>query len=125
MGDLLHLFHPVGLKMIKHLPYAHYWSNGKRRREDDKAYVDSFSSHSEMTWCFHFYLLGQSFRAQARADTKAWGCPLTPLLEGWVRLRNPEEPGDNATTLQPTQELLEISRASILWPAVPHWLLPG
>ena len=35
------------------------------------------------------------------------------------------EPGDNATTLQPTQELLEISRASILWPAVPHWLLPG
>ena len=125
MGDLLHLYHPVGLKMTKHLPYGTCWSNGKRRREDDKAYVDSFSSHSEMTWCFHFYLLGQSFRAQARADTKAWGCPPTPLLEGRVRLRNPEEPGDNATTLQPTQELLEISRASILWPAVPHWLLPG
>lgn len=125
MGDLLHLFHPVGLKMIKHLPYAHYWSNGKRRREDDKACVDSFSSHSEMTCYFYFYLLGQSFRAQARADTKAWGCPPTPFLEGGGTLRNPEEPGDNATTLPSTQKLLEISRASILWPAVPHWLLPG
>ena len=88
MGDLLHLFHPVGLKMTKHLPYAHYWSNGKRRREDDKACVDCFSFHSVFTCYFYFYLLGQSFKAQARADTKVWGCPPTPLLEGGGGLRN-------------------------------------
>ena len=52
MGDLIHLFHPVGLKMTKHLPYGTLMVNGKRRREDDRASVDSCSFHSEMTSSF-------------------------------------------------------------------------
>ena len=44
------------------------WQKKKRRWQ---SLCGFFSFHSEMTWYFHFYLLGQLFKAQARADTKA------------------------------------------------------
>ena len=87
MGDLIHLFHPVGLKMTKHLPYGTLMVNGKRRREDDRACVDSCSFHSEMTSSFHFHFIAQC-EVQASIDTKGWGCPPTPHLEGGGGLRN-------------------------------------
>ena len=68
MRDLLHLFHPVGLKMTKHLPCGHCGSKGKRR-EDNKASVDSCSFHSEMNSYYHFHFLAQC-EVRARADTK-------------------------------------------------------